>query len=115
MDPVAFLLDDVPVELVGSEKGALPPGVACTSNPGPNSQHSNPAEVLVELGLVDLADTEATHRDELSADSSRDEEEDRGDGPDSERAEEGEGFEVALQEVVEVSGHAQSADMRMRT
>lgn len=67
MDPVPVLLNDVAVELVDSELGAFPPGIDSSSPPGPNSHHSQVAEVLEELGFIHLPDSEPSDRNQVPA------------------------------------------------
>lgn len=109
MDPVPVLLHNMPVELVDCEASALPPGVGRESPPGSHSRHSQHSEVLVELRFVDLADTVSADGDEVAGDAVGVEEEEGAEGPDAEGAEEGVGLEVALEEVVEVTGEGKSA------
>ena len=75
MDPVPVLLDDVAVKFVCCEEGGFPPGVTCTTDPSANACYSQPAEVLVELSFIDLANAITTDWDESLADSCGDEEE----------------------------------------
>jgi hypothetical protein len=63
---------------------------------------------LVEGGFVDLADAEAAYGDESAADAVGVEEEKGCGGPDAEGAQEGVGFDVALEEVVEVTCEGES-------
>ena len=68
MDPVTVLLDHVPVELVHCETSDFPPGVGSEPDPPSHTNYSEPAKVLEELGLVDLANTEATDGYESASD-----------------------------------------------
>ena len=69
MDPIAVLLNNVPVKFVGCESCELPPSVSGSEPPGPSSDNSQVAKVLEELGFVDLSDSVSSNRDEMSHNS----------------------------------------------
>ena len=107
MDPTSVLLNDVPVELVDCEFSDFPPGVCCKTKISASSSHSCPAEVLVELGFINFADSVAAYWDQSAADALAREEEHGTDYPDGEGPGESESFDISLEEVVEVPGHGE--------
>jgi len=109
MDPVSVLLDDVAIEFVDCEFRAFPPCVHRSAPPGSHARHSHVPEVLEELGFVDFADSVSSNGDEMARDAVGVEEEHGAERPDTERAEEGVGLEIALDEIIEVSGQGESA------
>lgn len=63
MDPVAVLLNDMPVKFVDSKSSELPPSVGSSEPPCSSSYNSYDAKVLIELGFVDFTDTISSNRD----------------------------------------------------
>lgn len=108
VDPVSVLLDDVAVELVHCEFRAFPPGVDRSAPPGSDAGHAEVPEVLEELSFVDLADSVAADWDEMPRYAMRVEEEHGAERPNGKRAQEGVGLEIALYEIIEISGKRQS-------
>lgn len=108
MNPVPVLLNHVTIELIDRELSRLPPGIYSETPPGSHTCNTQVPEVLEELGFIDLADSKPANGDEVSANPVGVEEEHGTKSPDGKGTQEGVGLQVALQEVVKVSGKGES-------
>ena len=108
MNPVPVLLHNVPVKLVDHKLSALPGRVGRTAPPRSHTRHTHHPEVLVELRLVYLPDTEPPDRNQTTRDLVRVVHETNSSRPYRKRTQEVVGFDVALQKVVEVTREGES-------
>lgn len=109
MEPVSVLLDHMPVEFVHSELGALVPDSGSGEVPGRSSSQPDIAKILIELGFVDLSDTETAHRNQPTTHAVSIREDHAEKHPDAKCAWEGIGHQISLEEIIKVPGHGESA------